>query len=128
MGAAITVVQQAYEAFGRGDVPAILSLVADEVDWEFVASANLAYAGWRRNREEVAEFFADIRRADDIHAFEPREFIEAGEHVTVLGWGKSTALDTGKQFESEWVHVFTVKNGKISRWRGFFNTAARYGR
>jgi len=59
--------------------------------------------------------------------FEPREFIEAGEHVTVLGWERARALDTGLAFESEWAHVFTVVNGKITRWRGFLNTAARYG-
>jgi hypothetical protein len=127
MGTSTTVVQQAYEAFGRKDVPAILELVADEVDWEFVGSAGLPYAGRRRNRNEVRDFFAAIPRTDDIHAFEPREFIEAGEHVTVLGWERATALDTGKQFEGEWVHVFTVKSGKVTRWRGFFNTAARYG-
>ena len=127
MGAATTIVQQAYEAFGRGDVPAILNLVADEVDWEFVGSATLPFAGRRRNKKEAADFFADLQRTDDIHAFEPREFIEADEHVTVLGWENSTALDTGKKFETEWVHVFTVKNGKITRWRGFSNTAARYG-
>ena len=127
MGTSMTIVQQAYEAFGRKDVPAILELVADEVDWEFVGSASLPYAGRRRNRNEVRDFFAAIPRTDDIHAFEPREFIEAGEHVTMLGWERSTALDTGKQFESEWVHVFTVKSGKVTRWRGFFNTAARYG-
>jgi hypothetical protein len=43
-----------------------------------------------------------------------------------LGWEKTTAVDTQKLFETEWVHVFTVKSGKITRWRGFFNTAARY--
>ena len=127
MGAATTVVQQAYEAFGRRDVPAILSLIADEVDWEFVGSPNLPYAGRRRTKKEVADFFAAIPGTDDIHVFEPREFIEAGEHLTVLGWQRTTALDTGKTFESEWVHVFTVKNGRVTRWRGFFNTAARYG-
>jgi uncharacterized protein len=58
--------------------------------------------------------------------FEPREFIDASEHVIVLGWEKTTALDTNKTFETEWVHVFTVRNGKIVRWRGFFDTAARY--
>jgi uncharacterized protein len=79
------------------------------------------------NRKEVGEFFAAIPRADDIHAFEPREFIEADEQVTVLGWESSTARETKKTFESEWVHVFTVREGKITRWRGFFNTAARYG-
>jgi ketosteroid isomerase-like protein len=122
------IVQQAYEAFGRQDVPAMLELVADRVDWEFVGPTSLPFAGKRRNRSEVGAFFADIPRADDIQVFEPREFIEAGEHVTVLGWERATAVDTGIQFEGEWVHVFTVKNGKITRWRGFFNTAARYGK
>jgi ketosteroid isomerase-like protein len=102
-------------------------MLADDVDWEFVGSPGLAYAGRRRNHAGVADFFAAIPRTDQIHAFEPREFIGADDHVTVLGWEKSTALDTGKDFETEWVHVFTVKEGKVTRWRGFFNTAARYG-
>ncbi len=127
MGAAASIVQQAYDAFGRKDVPAILDLVAEDADWEFVGSAALPYAGRRKNRKDVGDFFAAIPRVDDIHAFEPREFIEAGEHVIVFGWERSTAIDTGKRYESEWVHVFTVKDGKITRWRGFFNTAARYG-
>lgn len=127
MGTATAVVQQAYAAFAQGDVPAILDLLDDEVDWEFVGSENLEYAGLRRNRDEVAAFFAAVAAADAIHEFEPREFIEAGNHVTVLGWERATALDSTEDFESEWVHVFTVRDGKITRWRGFFNTAARYG-
>lgn len=127
MSAAVTIVRQVYEAFGRADVSSILEYVANDVDWEFVGSPGLPYAGRRRNRKEVADFFAAVAGADQIHAFEPREFIEANEHVTVLGWESSTALDTGKKFESEWAHVFTVKQGKITRWRGFFNTAARFG-
>lgn len=127
MGAATAIVQQAYAAFAEGDVAAILDLVADEVDWEFVGSENLEYAGLRRNHDEVAAFFAAVAAADAIHVFEPREFIEAGTHVTVLGWEQATALDSTEDFASEWVHVFTVRDGKITRWRGFFNTAARYG-
>jgi len=126
-GVATATVQQVYQAFGRRDVPAILNLLADNVDWEFVGSAKLPYAGPRRDRAGVADFFAAVAQADDIHVFEPREFIEAGEHVTVLGWERARALDTGLAFESEWAHVFTVVNGKITRWRGFLNTAARYG-
>lgn len=127
MATPTAIVQQAYEAFGRGDVAGVLKLVAEQVDWEFVGSPNLPYAGRRRNHKEVADFFAAVARADDIHGFEPQEFIEAGEHVTVLGWESSTARETGKAFQTPWVHVFTVKDGKVTRWRGFFNTAARYG-
>jgi uncharacterized protein len=126
MNTALNIVQQAYAAFGRRDIPALLELVADEVNWECVVPASLPYAGKRKTRAEVADFFAAIPQADAIEVFEPREFIDAGEHVVALGWEKSTALDTKKVFETEWVHVFTVKNDKIVRWRGFFDTAARY--
>jgi ketosteroid isomerase-like protein len=127
MGTTTEIIQQVYAAFGRGDIPAVVNFVADEADWEFIGSANLPYTGKRRNKKEVTEFFEAVSRVDEIELFEPREFIEAGEHVTVLGWEKTTVRDTQKKFESEWVHLFTVKNGKITRWRGFFNTAARYG-
>ncbi|MBI3805426.1 MAG: nuclear transport factor 2 family protein [Nitrospirae bacterium] len=127
MGKATEIVQQAYAAFGRKDLPAMMNLIADDVDWEFVGSPSLPYAGRRRTPKEVAGFFEALPKVDEIHLFEPREFIEANEHVTVLGWEKTTALDTKKEFESEWIHLFSVRNGKVTRWRGFFNTAARYG-
>jgi ketosteroid isomerase-like protein len=127
MGAALDVVQQGYAAFGRQDIPSLLKLVADEVDWKEICPASLAYAGLRRNPAEVGEFFAAIVEVEDVTAFEPQEFIEAGENVTVLGYLEAFALDTKQKFQTEWVHVFTVRNGKITRWRGFTNTAARYG-
>ena len=127
-GTATAVVKRVYEAFLRQDVPSILALVADSVDWEFVGSSPLPYAGRRRDHKGVADFFAAVAQSDDVQAFEPREFIESGEDVAVLGWERATARETGHAFESEWAHIFTVSNGKITRWRGFFNTAARYGR
>jgi len=126
-GSATAVVKQAYDAFLRQDVPCILALVADSVDWELVGSTKLPYAGRRRDHKGVADFFAAVAQSDEMHEFEPREFIESGDNVAVLGWERATARDTGHAFESEWAHIFTVKNGKITRWRGFFNTAARYG-
>lgn len=119
------IVQQAYAAFGRGDIPAIVACIAADVDWELVGPPHLAYAGRRTTRDGVADFFRAIPQSDQIHAFEPREFIEAGEHVTVLGWERTTALETGHTFTSEWVHLFTVKNNVVTRWRGFYDTAAR---
>jgi uncharacterized protein len=127
MGTALDIVHQGYAAFGRKDIPALLKLVADEVDWEEVCPASLPYSGLRRTPAEVGEFFAAVSDAEDITVFEPREFIEAGENVTVLGYLEAFARDTKQPFQTEWVHVFTVQNGKITRWLGFTNTAARYG-
>jgi ketosteroid isomerase-like protein len=33
------VIQQAYAAFGRRDIPAILEMLTDDIDWRFQASA-----------------------------------------------------------------------------------------
>jgi hypothetical protein len=42
--------------------------------------------------------------------------MEADEYVTVLGYLEGSACDMKQKFKSEWVHVFTVNNGKITRW------------
>jgi uncharacterized protein len=127
MGEGLNVVQQAYEAFARRDIPALLNLVADEVDWKVVGPASLPHCSLRRNPTEVADFFTDLGSVEELTVFEPREFMEAGENVTVLGYLEAYTRDTNQKFQSEWVNVFTVQNGKITRYRGFSNTAARYG-
>ena len=121
--AKVDVIRTAYEAFGRGDVPAIVSLLSEDVDWRFAGPKGLAYTG-RFKKAQVAHWFADVAAVDDIQAFEPREFIAGGDHVTVLGWERCIARPSGKTFESDWVHVFTVKHGKITRFWGIYDTEA----
>ena len=122
--ATLEVVQQAYQAFGRGDVPAILALVADQVDWKFCGPKGLPFTGTFRTRDEVGRWFASIPTVDDVQAFQPCEFIPAGERLTVLGWERTTARPSGKVFESEWVHVFTVRDGRITRFWGMYDNEA----
>jgi len=61
---------------------------------------------------------------EDILVFEPREFIPAGDNVTVLGWERTRARPSGKVFETEWVHIFTVSDGRIVRFWGMYDTEA----
>ncbi|CAG2156830.1 hypothetical protein LMG31506_05827 [Cupriavidus yeoncheonensis] len=122
----LSVVKAAYDAFGRGDVPAILDLLADKVDWKMLGPPAIPYTGQRGSKEEVARFFAEVAQADEMQSFEPREFIEAGENVTVLGFERFMSRPEGRLVETEWIHVFTVHDGKVTRWRGCYDTAARF--
>ncbi|MBP0620854.1 nuclear transport factor 2 family protein [Cupriavidus consociatus] len=126
MADSLSVVKAAYDAFGRGDVAAILDLVAEKVDWKLLGPSAIPYAGQRNDKHDVARFFAEVAQADDMQSFEPREFIQSGEHVTVLGFERFTCRPEGKLVETEWIHVFTVQGGKITRWRGCYDTAARF--
>jgi ketosteroid isomerase-like protein len=119
----VDVIRAAYEAFGRGDVAAIVDLLSEDVDWRFAGPKQLAYTGHFK-KAQVAKWFSDLAAVDDIRAFEPREFIAGGDSVTVLGWERCAARPSGKVFESEWVHVFTVKHGKITRFWGMYDTEA----
>ena len=127
MSSPTEIVQQAYAAFGRGDVPAILAALTDDVEWRFHASQStgIPYGGTFTGKKEVEAWFATLAQNDEIQQFEPREFLEGPNHVTVLGWERVRPLHNGSAFDGEWVHVFTLKGGKISRWIGTADTAAR---
>ncbi|HEY5811444.1 MAG TPA: nuclear transport factor 2 family protein [Terrimicrobiaceae bacterium] len=121
---ALAVIQTAYSAFARGDILAILELIAEDIEWKFCGSKGLPYTGSFRSKEEIAQWFASVSEVEEILVFEPREFISAGDKVTVLGWERSQARPTGKIFETEWVHVFTTREGHIVRFWGIYDTEA----
>ena len=56
--------------------------------------------------------------------FEPREFIAQGDKVVVLGRSSATVRATGKSYSTDWVHLFTVADGKITDFHEFFDNAA----
>jgi uncharacterized protein len=70
------------------------------------------------------QIFCDIPEVEDLLVFEPREFISAGEKVAVLGWERSQVRSGGRVFESEWVHIFTARDGRIVRFWGMYDTEA----
>ena len=83
----VATVQSIYEAFGRGDIPAILDRISDDVIWEAGDPGNSAQeAGvpWmlpRREREGVAEFFQQVSASLEFHGFEPLNLLEGGNQV-----------------------------------------------
>jgi uncharacterized protein len=121
----IAFVQSMYQAFGQGDIATILANCTDDIEWTLHATVDAPYAGTFRGKEAVQRWFGHLATNDEIQAFEPREFFAGTDHVTVLGWEKARVLPKGGVFESHWVHVFQLKGGKVSRWVGMVDSAAR---
>lgn len=124
MSQPVEIVQSMYAAFGRGDVPALLAMVSDDVEWIHRGQIGLPYMGRFVGKEAVRQWFGHVAETDGIQAFEPREFLAGPDHVTVLGWERTQALPAGQVFECDWVHVFTVRGGKVTRFIGTYDTAA----
>jgi hypothetical protein len=120
----LTLIQDAYGCFGRGDIPALLALTTPDVDWTFHGDHGAGYTGRARGHAQVADWFGEVARLDDIQAFEPREFLAGADHVTVIGHERTIARATGRTFETPWVHVWRLRDGRIAGFTGFFDTQA----
>ena len=121
----LRVVQEAYAAFGRGDIPAVLSTLANGVEWLTPGPIDtLPLAGRRRDSEEVAQFSATLAETLEMEQFEPQEFIAQGDKVVVLGHFRYLVKATGSAIESDWAHIFTLDNGRTVSFREYYDTAA----
>jgi ketosteroid isomerase-like protein len=120
----ISVVQNGYAAFGRGDIPGFLSLLDADVEWTTPGSSDLPTAGTRRGPAKVGEFFGILNQLVTFEHFEPQSFFADGDRVVVLGTARSRVNGgSGKPLVENWCHVFTVRNGKIVAFFEYLDTA-----
>ena len=120
-----TLAQEAYAAFGRGDVETIVSMCADDVIWKQIGPDGLATGGTFQGKAAVGQWFANLGTMDDVRQFEPRQFFEGPGHCTAVGSYRAADRKTGIEFSTDWIHLFELKNGKLARWTGALDTDAR---
>jgi ketosteroid isomerase-like protein len=112
-------VQQMYGAFARGDVPAILADLAEDVEWEYNAFPNpVPWLQPLKGRANAVRFFEALG-AIDLAQFEPRHFFADGKFVVVLIDVDFTVKATGKRVvEAEAVHLWHFNaDGRVARFR-----------
>src|SRR5207302_4774767 len=106
-------VQQIYADFKSGDIQSLLGQMADDIQWQLPDIENVPFAGKRQGREQVAQFFASLADAQDVLAFEPREFTAQGDTVVAQGHYRWRVKASGREYGSDWAHVFTIQGGKV---------------
>lgn len=122
-------VQAIYEAFGRGDIHAILQRLAADVRWDHWPHGNGAQdAGvpWmvqRTGRNEVAGFFAGL--ADlEFHHFRPVTVLEGDGRVAALIEVEATGKATGNRLHDLEIHLWEFdEHGLVTSFRHHVDTA-----
>jgi len=119
------VVQNAYAAFGRGDIQTLLTYIDDGIVWKGVygAASHVPTSGERRGKAAVAEFFKQVAVSVTFSRFEPKEFVATGDKVVALGHYTATT-PINKSFDSDFAMVFTLRNGKVTHFQEFCDSAA----
>lgn len=119
----IQIVQDAYNKFSTGDIPGLLNLLSDDVHWQTPEIENAPFGGVKKGHAGAGEFFAQLDESETVNKFEPKEFIAQGDRVVALGTYGATVKETGRSYETDWVHVFTVKDGKVTSFTEYFDNA-----
>ena len=115
------VVRGIYEAFGRGDVPAVLGSFDAEIEWH--EAHGLPYGGVYRGPDAVAQnVFGPL--VEDIPDFTvaPAEFFESGDRVVALGRYTGTAKESGAELDVPFAHEWTVRDGKVVHFHQHVDT------
>lgn len=118
-----------YEAFGRGDIPAILEHVSEDVQWESWADNTAQQAGvpWmvpRQGKAGVLEFFQVVAERLDIQEFNVLS-IMGGDHQVAAEFSIAATLRDGRgSYRDEEMHLWTFDAaGKVTRLRHYLDTA-----
>jgi ketosteroid isomerase-like protein len=121
-------VNNIYEAFGKGDVPAIIDHLADNVQWEQWADNSSQKAGvpWmqaRTGKDGALEFFR-ITGELDIKDFRVLSVMGNENQVAVEFVIEADVPATGGHYRDEEIHLWTFnEQGKIIRLRHYTDTA-----
>jgi uncharacterized protein len=117
-------VREAYRMFQEGDVRSVVECCHEETEWTSPDSELIPMSGTFHGKQGVAEYFARLGGAMQPIRFEPTEFIADGDKVVVIGHATWQVKSTGRSFDTPWVHLFTMRDGKIARFEAFADTAA----
>ena len=115
----IETMQRVYAAFGRGDLPAILAEVSDDVDWAAEAAGRSApWYGPHRGRDGVARFVQELGSSVEIGEFTPLSFTSNDTDVMVTIRWTFTVRATGRTATETLHHWWRFADGRIVFYRG----------
>jgi len=119
--ASTDIVRSFYAALAAGDTANALGLMADDIEW----IAMWPYRAQGRGPQHVASgvFMPLLAEWRDVH-MQPAEFVAEGDSVVSIGCFTGTHAGTGKPVDAGFAHAWTVRDGKLARFRQYIDTLA----
>jgi uncharacterized protein len=117
------IIESLYEAFARGDAGAVLGVFHPEIVWNeaenFPYADQNPYVGPQRVGEGV---FGRIMSEWDGFSVNPEKLIQENDTVVALGRYRGAYRATGQPLDAQFVHVWTIEKGQITRFQQYADT------
>ncbi|MCL4814534.1 MAG: nuclear transport factor 2 family protein [Vicinamibacteraceae bacterium] len=123
MGSSADIVKGLYDAFARGDVPAVLGAMDAHIQWReaegFTYEAGNPYVGPQAVAEGV--FMRLVSEVDNFTVV-PERFVDGGDAVVAEGRYRGTMKATGRPIDAQFAHVWELRDGKVVRFQQYTDT------
>jgi uncharacterized protein len=120
MNSNVLAIKGAYEATARGELNALIGLLADDVQWRTTGPGPLAgdYVG----KQDIGRFFAKMGETyGDTFRLSVLDILGSDEHVVVLT--SEEGVYRGDHVAWRGAHVYTFENGRVVRFLSFQDDA-----
>ncbi len=115
------IIEEAYASFARGDVPAVLGTMADDIQW--VEADGFPLAGTFVGPQAVLEgVFMRLGEVGDEFAVVPDQFVADGDTVVALGSYTWKHKSSGAPAAVKMAHVWTLDGGKTVAFQQHVDT------
>jgi ketosteroid isomerase-like protein len=119
----VTIVQSLYDAFARGDVPAVLGSLSAGIDWREAENFPYADRSPYIGPDAVLQgVFMRVGTEWEGFGATPERLLDAGDTVVALGRYTGTYKATGKSVNAQFVHIWSLENGKAVRFQQYTDT------
>jgi len=97
-------------------------MLSDDIEWGEPENPFNPAGGTRKGHSGFLEWISIGKNAEDILVLSPQKMLTDIDSVAVVGHMKCRAISTGKVYESDFVHLVTLRDGKICKFQEFFDT------
>lgn len=112
-----------YAAVPAGDLHTALEHLDPDVRITYYGTEDIPYVGDYRGIEEATTFFTKVGLNIAIVEMEVWKFIAQGDDLATWGRQRFRHLATGNEWESEFAHIITLRDGRWLHFRDFMNSA-----
>jgi ketosteroid isomerase-like protein len=112
----VEVVRGVIDGWVRGD-SATLDLIAENVT--YVAPPAMLGGGIYRGHEGVLQWFVDWRREWTDYVMEVESYEDLGDQVLTIERNRATGKRSGVAVDMRTTSLWTLRDGKVTRWEGF---------
>lgn len=120
----IATTKKMYDAVPKGDAETVFANLDPDIRIIYYGDEHIPYAGDFSGLDGATKFFTAVGESVIVNKIEAYTFIAQGDDLAVWGHLWFENRQNGRQFDSDFAHIITLRDGKWLFFRDFFNSAA----